>query len=164
MKSKATWILVLTLLATSPAWSHGTDDRATPPTSTGEADHAAALGEPGNPKVPARAINITMNDEMRFSPRQITIRPGETVKLVVKNAGKIKHELVLGTAKELAEHAELMQKFPEMEHEDPNAVTVEPGATGVLLWKFTAKPGEYDFSCLVPGHYEAGMRGRIVVR
>ena len=92
------------------------------------------------------------------------LRPGETVKLVAKSAGKLKHELVLGTAQELAEHAELMQKFPEMEHDDPNAVSVEPGETGSLLWEFTSKAGAYDFGCLVPGHYEAGMLGKILVR
>ena len=164
MRSTAVWILALGLLATSPAWPHGTEEHPKQPTSTGEADHAAALGAPGSPKAPARTITVTMNDDMRFTPRRLMVRPGETVKLVAKSAGKLKHELVLGTAQELAEHAELMQKFPEMEHDDPNAVSVEPGETGSLLWEFTSKAGAYDFGCLVPGHYEAGMLGKILVR
>jgi uncharacterized cupredoxin-like copper-binding protein len=63
---------------------------------------------------------------------------------------------------ELKKHAALMQKFPSMEHEDPNAVTVEPGKTGTLIWQFT-RAGKFDFACLVPGHFEAGMIGRIEV-
>ena len=78
-----------------------------------------------------------MTDEMRFQPSSITVKQGQTVKLVVKNIGKIRHELVIGSHAELEEHAKLMQKFPEMEHDDPNAVTVEPGKVGELVWKFT---------------------------
>lgn len=75
----------------------------------------------------------------------------------------MKHEMVLGTLDELQKHAALMRKFPEMEHDDPNAVSIEPGQTGELVWRFT-KTGDFDFACLVPGHFEAGMRGKIVVR
>ena len=164
MWKNAHWMMILAMLASGPALAHGTDDHAKPPVSEGEGGHASALGQPGDPKARARAITITMTDNMRFSPARIMVRPGETVKLVVKNSGTLTHELVLGTAKELAEHAELMRKFPEMEHDDPNAVSVEPGKSGILIWQFTTKPGEYDFGCLVPGHFEAGMIGKIVVR
>lgn len=123
----------------------------------------AAYGEPGDPKAVKRTVTIVMNDQMRFQPASVTAQRGETIKFVVKNAGEIKHELVLGTIEELREHAALMQKFPEMEHDEPNAVTVEPGKTGELIWKF-ANAGTFDFACLVPGHFEAGMRGRVQVR
>ena len=71
--------------------------------------------------------------------------------------------MVLGTAKELREHAELMKRLPEMEHEDPNQVSLEPGRAGELVWQFT-RPGTVDFACLQPGHFEAGMRGKILVK
>lgn len=145
------------------ALAHGTEDHSKQ-AMTVEHVHGAVLGHPGDPKAPARTINVTMTDQMRFNPAKIMVRPGETVRLVVRNAGTLKHELVLGTMEELREHAALMLKFPEMEHEDPNAVSLEPGKTGTLVWKFTAKPGEYDFGCLVPGHFEGGMVGKIVVR
>lgn len=128
--------------------------------------HAAAMGEPGDPKARGiRTIEVSMNDRMRFQPATLTVKRGETVRFVVKNLGETKHELVLGTPAELTEHAKLMQKFPEMEHDDPNAVAVEPGKSGFFVWKFT-KAGDWDigFACLIPGHFEAGMKGRVVVR
>src|SRR5205823_13639175 len=98
----------------------------------------------------------------RFNPASVTVKKGETIRFVVKNSGKLKHEMVLGTAKELREHAELMKKFPEMEHEDPNQLSVEPGKKGELVWQFT-RVGTFDFACLQPGHFDAGMRGKVAV-
>ena len=83
-------------------------------------------------------------------------------RFVLKNEGKLKHEMVLGTIAELKEHAALMVKFPQMEHADPNQASVEPGKTGELIWQFT-KAGTFDFACLQAGHYEAGMKGQVVV-
>ena len=124
--------------------------------------HAATVGRPGDPDKVTTAIEVEMNDDMRFRPDFIEVKRGETVKFVVKNAGKTKHELVLGTIGELKAHAVLMRKFPEMEHDDPNQVSVEPGKTGELIWQFT-QPGRFYFACLVPGHFEAGMVGKILV-
>lgn len=128
-----------------------------------ESGHAAALGAPASPKDAKVTIEIVMNDTMRFSPERITIKRGETVRFVVRNQGNAKHEMVLGTLAELKEHAVLMRKFPNMEHEDPNAISVEPGKTGEFAWTFS-KAGSFDFACLVPGHFEAGMKGRIIVK
>ena len=131
--------------------------------------HAATLGKPGDPNKVTRSIRVEMNDTMRFKPASIKVKRGETIRFVVRNTGKLKHEMVLGTIKELKEHAELMRKFPEMEHADPkmehadpNQVSVEPGMTGELVWQFT-KAGTFDFACLVPGHFEAGMVGKVRV-
>lgn len=125
--------------------------------------HASPLGQPGNPAKVSRAVDITMSDAMRFSPSSIKVKRGETIRFRVKNTGQIKHEMVLGSRAELQEHAKTMAKFPEMEHEDPNAISVEPGKSGELVWRFT-KSGNFDFACLVPGHFEAGMQGKIAVR
>ena len=99
---------------------------------------------------------------MRFSPASVSAKKGETIRFVLKNEGKLKHEMVLGTIAELKEHAALMVKFPQMEHADPNQASVEPGKTGELIWQFT-KAGTFDFACLQAGHYEAGMKGQVVV-
>ncbi len=125
--------------------------------------YAAAVGKPGNPGKVSRTIDVEMSDSMRFSPASIKARPGETIKFVLKNSGKVKHEMVLGSMKELKQHAALMQKFPGMEHADPNMASVEPGKTGVLVWQFT-KAGTFDFACLQPGHFEAGMVGKVAVK
>ena len=147
-----------------PGGDHQKDGDSHPGAKAGAPeDHAAALGEAGDPTKVSRTMEVEMNDSMRFKPSSISIKRGETVRFVVKNGGKMKHEMVLGSISELKEHAALMLKFPEMEHVDPNQVSVEPGKTGELVWKFT-KAGKFDFACLQPGHFEAGMRGKIAVR
>ena len=121
------------------------------------------FGKPGSPTKVSRTVAVDMSDAMRFNPASVTVKKGETIRFVVKNSGKLKHEMVLGTAKELREHAELMKKFPEMEHEDPNQLSVEPGKKGELVWQFT-RVGTFDFACLQPGHFDAGMRGKVAVK
>jgi uncharacterized cupredoxin-like copper-binding protein len=126
-------------------------------------DHAAALGQPGAKGKASRTIEVDMNDTMRFVPDHVDVKRGETIRFIVRNSGKVKHEMVLGSPRELKAHAELMRKFPEMEHADPNQVSVDPGQTGELVWHFT-KAGRFDFACLQPGHYEAGMTGKVAVK
>lgn len=125
-----------------------------------QADESSAIGEPG--KKATRTVTVDMTDDMRFKPASISVKQGETVRFVVKNSGKIKHEMVLGTPKMLKEHYEMMMKMPNMEHADSNQVTVAPGATGEIVWRFT-KAGQVDFACLQPGHYDAGMKGAVSV-
>jgi uncharacterized cupredoxin-like copper-binding protein len=129
----------------------------------GHDEHASTISQPGNPARVKRTITVDMNDQMRFSPEKVTIERGETVKFIVKNSGKIKHEMVLGSMKELKEHAEMMRKMPEMEHADENMVTVDSGKSGEIVWQFS-KAGTFDFACLQPGHFEAGMKGQVVVK
>lgn len=127
---------------------------------------ARAYGEPGDPKKPGRTIQITMREadgKMLFVPDRIDIRKGEQIKFAVRNSGELDHEIVVGTVEENLKHMAEMMKNPEMEHDDPNAKRLAPGKTGALFWKFT-KAGEFDFSCLIPGHREAGMTGKIIVK
>lgn len=147
--------LALNVLAHGDAKGH--DDGAQ------QDEHAATLGKPGDPAQVSRTINVTMSDAMRFEPDKLTVKRGETIRFKVNNTGKVKHEMVLGTIKELKEHAALMRKFPEMEHADPNQISVGPGETGELIWQFT-RAGTFDFACLVPGHFEAGMKGKVAVK
>jgi uncharacterized cupredoxin-like copper-binding protein/Cu/Ag efflux protein CusF len=119
-------------------------------------------GIAGDAKRVKRIIKISMLDTMRFSPDKISVKQGETIKFVIKNTGAMLHEFVIGTPKENAEHAALMLKFPDMEHSEPYMVHVPPGKTGEIIWTFN-KPGDFDFACLIAGHYQAGMRGSIHV-
>ena len=119
-------------------------------------------GIAGEAKAVKRTIEISMGDNMRFSPDRIEVKQGEVVKFVMKNNGKLMHELVIGTKKVLEEHAALMVKFPTMEHEEPYMAHVKSGATGQMIWNFN-RPGEFDFACLINGHYQAGMVGKITV-
>lgn len=122
-----------------------------------------ALGKPGDPGKVSRAISVDMNDAMRFIPDRISIKRGETIKFLVTNSGVLKHEMVLGNMEGLKEHAELMRKFPEMEHAEPNQITLGPGKSGELVWQFTTE-GTFYYGCLQSGHLEAGMIGTIVVK
>jgi uncharacterized cupredoxin-like copper-binding protein len=119
-------------------------------------------GEPGKAAQATRTVNVDMTDNMRFTPAEISVRQGETVRFVVKNSGSVKHELVLGTPEELKAHYALMMKMPGMEHADGNMVSVAPGKAGEVVWRF-AKAGRVDFACLQPGHYDAGMKGLVDV-
>lgn len=123
---------------------------------------ADAIGQVGRAAKVTRTITIDMSDAMRFSPSNITAKQGETIKFIVKNSGKLKHEMVLGTEKDLKAHYEVMKKQPEMEHADDNMVSVAPGQSGEIIWQFT-KAGKVHFACLHPGHYDAGMKGAVAV-
>lgn len=122
-----------------------------------------AWGIAGDAKAARRTIRLTMTDNMRFTPDRIEVKQGETVRLSVTNSGAMLHELVIGTKQVLDEHAALMQKFPNMEHDEPYMAHVPPGKTGEIVWTFN-RAGVFDFACLIAGHYQAGMVGKIVVK
>jgi uncharacterized cupredoxin-like copper-binding protein len=125
-----------------------------------------SAGEPGDPKKPARVVNISMKEEdgkMLFIPDRVEVRRGEQIKFVLRNNGEIKHEFMLASKEDNDKHAELMKKYPDMEHDDPNGKTLETKKTGDLIWRFT-KIGEFEFACLIPGHREAGMHGKVIVK
>jgi uncharacterized cupredoxin-like copper-binding protein len=128
-------------------------------------EHFSA-GEPGNPREPSRIVNVTMTEEgkrMLFDPSVIEVRLGEQVRFLLFNDGAEYHEFVLATHRENQQHAELMKKSPNMEHNDPNAKRLSGLSSGELLWKFTRR-GEFEYACLIPGHFQAGMHGKIIVK
>lgn len=153
--------------AAGAAHSHGNkphDPSSKPAAKTGPAaNEETVFGRPGDPTKATRTIVVKMSDDMRFSPDHLTIRRGETIRFVVRNDGRVLHELVLGTKPELEKHAELMRRFPEMEHDEPYMAHVDPGRTGEVVWQFT-NAGEFYYGCLIPGHYEAGMVGKVLVK
>ena len=126
-------------------------------------DHSgSAIGKPGVASKVTRTVTVDMKDDMRFHSSNFNVKQGETIRFVAKNSGKVKHEMVLGTAKDLKDHYEVMKKNPEMEHVDENMVTVAPGKSGEIIWQFTAA-GAVDFACLQPGHFDDGMKGLVNV-
>jgi uncharacterized cupredoxin-like copper-binding protein len=145
MTLAVTWLATTASAGGTHAGGHGHD--------------ASDIGQAGQV---SRTIQVDMTDNMRFTPNQVAVEQGETIRFVVKNSGRLKHEFVMGKVKALKEHYALMKKFPEMEHADANMLTVAPGQTGELVWQFT-KSGPVDFACLQSGHYEAGMKGAIQV-
>tara|TARA_B100001105_G_scaffold192555_1_gene156615 strand:- start:29830 stop:30363 length:534 start_codon:yes stop_codon:yes gene_type:complete len=124
--------------------------------------HASMAGTAGDPAKASRTIALEMNDTMRFAPDQVTVNAGETVRFYIVNKGKMPHEMVIGTAEEIDEHAAMMRKMPGMVHKEANQITLAPGQRGGIVWQF-AKAGTVTYACLVPGHKEAGMMGTIRV-
>lgn len=118
--------------------------------------------EPGIAANVTRTIQVDAADNMRFTPSDVTVKKGETIRFVIKNSGKVPHEFSLGTEQELKEHYEEMKKFPGMEHEEANKISLKPGQQGEVIWRFT-KAGVVHFACLHVGHYEAGMKGQVKV-
>ena len=129
-------------------------------------EHVFAAGEPGDPKKPFRTVEITMTEgpgTMTYSLGSIEVRQGEQIKFVLKNAGYLAHEFLLDSVANNAKHKIEMEKNPDMEHDEPNGKRLDPKAASEVLWRFT-KAGTFEFACLIPGHYEAGMKGIIIVK
>jgi len=124
---------------------------------------ATPFGIATDPREAKRTIRVEMSDAMRFTPSEIKVRRGEAVRFVAANKGQVLHEMVLGTMEDLKRHAALMRKFPGMAHDEPHITHVAPGKSGEIGWRFTSA-GTYYFGCLIPGHFEVGMVGKISVR
>jgi uncharacterized cupredoxin-like copper-binding protein len=129
-------------------------------------DDTEALGKPGDPNQVSRIVEITAVDN-RFKPDEIKVKQGETIKFLITNLGKKKHEMMIGTAEEIDKHGKMLKKHPDHAHPDqPDMVSIEPGKTGELVWHFT-EAGVVDFACPLPGHFKGmnfpGMKGTITV-
>ena len=114
-------------------------------------------GGPGKASDVKRVVQIEARDTA-FNVRQIQVRAGETIKFVVTNKGELAHEFAIASPKEHEEHRAMMQQMPDMDHEEPNVVTVKPGETKEVIWKF-GKDTDLEFACNIPGHAEQGMKG-----
>jgi uncharacterized cupredoxin-like copper-binding protein len=148
----------------APVFAHGGSHEkkaAAKPAQVNVEEHA--FGRAGDPKKVNRTIDVGMDNSMHFTPGDIVVRRGQTIRFTIHNDGQIMHEMVIGTMKELKEHAELMRKFPNMEHDEPYMAHVAPGKREELVWQFT-KVGEFYYACLIPGHFEAGMIAKITVK
>jgi len=144
--------------APNPALAHGDKAMKASPT----VKEQKPWGIAGDLSGVKRTVTLTMDDKMRFTPDTLSFKEGETVRFIVKNQGKLLHEMVIGTRAELDAHAAMMEKFPKMAHDEPYMAHVDPGKQGGLVWTFN-RQGDFEFACLVAGHFAAGMKGRIKV-
>ncbi len=153
MKNIVTILLAMTALSTLPLRAHSHEQHA---------HESYAAGEPGDPKKPARTVEVSMS-EMAYAPARIEVKRGEQVRFVIRNTGADDHEFLLATTEENLKHAKAMEKEPHMEHAEPNGVRLAPKKSAEIVWKFT-KAGTFEYSCLIPGHREAGMIGQVLVK
>lgn len=134
---------------------HGSAPRAAPA-------EQKAWGIAGRAAAVTRNVEVVMTDDMRFTPARLSVRLGQTVRFKVRNRGRVLHEFVIGTRAENEAHAALMVKFPDMEHDEPWMAHVPPGGQGEVIWTFN-RAGDFEFACLMAGHYQAGMAGLLRV-
>jgi len=153
---------VLFLAAASPVFAHEEQKHAGKQ-AVAVVKEQKPWGIAGEAKAVTRTIEVGMTDAMRFTPDRIEVKQGETIRFVIRNRGKLLHEFVIGTKAELDAHAALMVKHPNMEHDEPYMAHVAPGKTGRIVWTFN-RAGDFDFACLIAGHYSAGMVGKLVVK
>ena len=153
-------IAALIALSCTASWAHG--DEAHNSQMAAMKKEQKAWGIAGDAQAVTRTVTLSMTDAMRFEPNQISVKKGDTVKFVIQNSGAMQHEIVIGTKKDLDAHAAMMTKFPTMEHDEPYMAHVGAGQTGTLVWTFN-RAGSFDFACLIAGHYQAGMTGKITV-
>lgn len=162
----ATALLVLLALQSPPVLAH---DHA----AHAHGGHGVAVegGAPGKSSQASRTVTIVATDSA-FAPKALSVKAGETVRFIVRNDGKLVHELTIGTKAMQAEHQSEMLGFAvngaiEADridrtklgaHDHGNNVILEPGQTGEIVWTF-AKATALEFGCNIPGHYEAGMKG-----
>lgn len=129
-------------------------------------DDAVAVGKPGMAENVTRTVDVRMYEtddgEMLFDPKSFDVKAGETIRFAISNDGELEHEFVLDTIANNIEHRDLMQRFPEMEHDDPNSIRLAPGESGDIIWTFS-NAGEFQYACLIPGHMESGMAGPVDV-
>jgi len=146
--------------ATASVRAHGNDHHGRKPAAPSK--EQKDWGIAGEARSAKRTVEVRMGDDMRFSPDRIEVKLGETIRFVVRNTGKVMHEFVIGTQQENARHAALMDKSPNMEHDQPYMAHVGPGKVGEIVWTFN-RPGQFEFACLIAGHFQAGMIGTILV-
>lgn len=160
IKFIAAWAICTSAFGTFAAYGHENMPHrtSTAPVVKEQKDWGIA----GDAQQVRRTITVRMGDDMRFSPRHIEVREGDTVRLRAQNKGQVLHEIVIGTKTELDQHAEMMKKHPGMEHDEPYMAHVAAGKAGDIVWHFN-RAGSFDFACLIPGHYQAGMTGTITV-
>jgi uncharacterized cupredoxin-like copper-binding protein len=173
-----------TMTVSAAAYAHGEGGHGKAKAFDASKVEDTPFGREGDPKQAKRTIRVSMDDRMRFvagsshaarktdvapgaaphsMPGDVVVKRGETVRFLVRNDGRLMHEMVIGTLAVLTDHAELMRKFPNMEHDEPYMAHVPPGKQGEIVWQFT-QAGEFHYACLIPGHMEAGMIAKITVK
>lgn len=160
-----TIVLAASLLAPANAFAH--EDHG----NHGSHMMPPEAGKPGKASEAARTVTIVAADS-EFNPTVVQVKAGETVRFLVRNDGKLVHELTIGTKAMQAEHQSEMLGFAVSgaieadridraklgTHDHGNNVLLEPGQSGEIVWTF-AKATDLEFGCNIPGHYESGMKG-----
>jgi plastocyanin len=122
------------------------------PANAGDTPGPGSPGFVAGTTVAPRVVRIVANDALRFDPAVVAVKQGETITFEVTTIGRVSHEFMVGPARDVATHRA----------GTPEIADIGTRQTKALTYTFRGK-GPFAFACHVPGHYEAGMRGVIVV-
>lgn len=95
----------------------------------------------------------------RFSPTEVEVPAGTTVRFEVRNRDPVAHELIVGDQSVQDRH----ERGTDTRHDAPGEVSVPAGSTATTTYSFP-RAGRVLFGCHVPGHWSYGMRGTVTVR
>ena len=146
------------------------------------ADKNMKIGTKGKESEVSRTIKVVMYDNY-YEPNSFQIRPGETIKFEVENAGMLVHEFNIANKMMHMKHQpemikmveneilladsidkEKMKKMAKMDkamaHSHSNSVLLEPKQKGEIIWKFD-NAVNIEVACNVPGHYQVGMIAKV---
>jgi uncharacterized cupredoxin-like copper-binding protein len=131
---------------------------------------AMACGGGSASTTTGRTIDVAMS-EFTYSPATISLKAGETVALRFKNSGVVEHEFMAGrkamTGMGYSEDWLAMAKTDHgggHDSHDGTGVRVQPKESASLTLTVPAEKGEFEFGCFMAGHYEGGMKGKLVVQ
>ncbi len=124
-----------------------------------------------------RTIQLQVGDDMRFNPARIDARPGEQLRVVLKDTGTMPkvamaHDFVLlrkgadpkAFADKSATARDTNYIAPALKGDVLASTTlVGPGETAEVTFAAPNQAGQYTFICSFPGHFAVGMRGTLVI-
>ena len=136
--------------------------------------NSAAAAAPAGPRV----VEITANDQMKFSVSRIDAKAGETLTVVLTNTGTVPKEVMghdwvlLKAGSDVAAFSNAAATAKDTNYMPASLqgeVIAQIGLLGPrksdeVTFTVPSKPGEYPFLCTFPAHYLAGMKGVLAVQ
>lgn len=138
---------------------------------------ASSAKEVAPPPGSGRAIEITGNDQIKFSLTEMRAKPGETLSVTLVNIGTMP-KLSMGHNWVLLKDAKNLDAFVNEAAMSPATDYIPPGQKGAVYahtkmlgpkerdtvtFNAPQQPGRYIFLCSFPGHYQVGMKGELIV-
>ena len=156
----------------------GGGEKKSTSTTPSEPAQAAPAAEPVSVENGVKVVHLTGNDTMKFNLTTIEAAPGESMRVELKNIGKMPKQA-------MAHNFILLQPMPDTElnaigitasmaapkylPKDMSKVIAHstrmlgPGESEPIEFNAPTEPGEYPYICTFPGHF-ATMRGKLIVK
>jgi azurin len=147
-------------------------------TTAGLAQTARPAATTGKKAPAMRTIDITGNDEMKYSVTTITAKPGEQLRIrlisrgVIPKVAMAHNVVVLKAETDVLKFLNAGAPFRETDFIAPamqsmviaKTAFAGPGEAVQVVFTVPTKPGRYPYICTFAGHYQAGMKGTLIVK